>query len=263
MLDSPGVNELRLRFLDSPQPDLDLGIGVHALSVDGEGRLSAAGGGQRLLGLHRDRRGLWLTVEPGAHGVHLNGRPVRRLALVRAGDRLHAAGQALQLQGTIEAARAGSTGQPPAEAARLLLRGLGGLHHGRAYPLGRDLRIGGGDADIAIEGAPAPLAGVRAREGVVIAEALDRNAPLEVNGHQVASASLQPGDQLLVAGQRLLLEAPSARLASLRAAAPQPIEPAETPAGNQAHARAWRMPWLLLAAALLAAALAALLLFGG
>jgi hypothetical protein len=31
-----------------------------------------------------DRRGLWLRVPPGTPGVHLNARPIRRIALLRA-----------------------------------------------------------------------------------------------------------------------------------------------------------------------------------
>ena len=33
-----------------------------------------------------DRRGLWLRVPGGAPGVHLNARPVHRMAQLRAGD---------------------------------------------------------------------------------------------------------------------------------------------------------------------------------
>lgn len=262
MLDSPGVNDLRLRFLDSSLPDLDLGPGGHRLFADEHGQLSAAGG-QPVLALHRDRRGLWLTVEAAGHAVHLNGRPVRRIALLRAGDCLHVAGQALQLLGHIDSSAGGSAGQPPLEAARLLLRGLGGPHHGRAFPLARDVSIGGHAADIAIEGTPATLAWVRAREGLVIAEAAEAGASVQVNGHAAASASLQPGDQLLVGGQRLLLEAPSPRLTSLRMASPPPSRSEPPPQEHAERAPVRRLPWLLLAALLLAGALAALLLLGG
>jgi hypothetical protein len=33
-----------------------------------------------------DRRGIWLRVPPGTPGVHLNARPVRRMARLQVGD---------------------------------------------------------------------------------------------------------------------------------------------------------------------------------
>ena len=35
-----------------------------------------------------DRRGLWLRVPAGVQGVHLNARPIRRIALLRIGDQV-------------------------------------------------------------------------------------------------------------------------------------------------------------------------------
>src|SRR6476646_6860691 len=35
-----------------------------------------------------DRRGLWLRVPAGTPGVHLNARPIRRIAMLRVGDQV-------------------------------------------------------------------------------------------------------------------------------------------------------------------------------
>ena len=264
MLDSPGVNDLRLRFLDTALPDLALGPGTHPVHADAAGRPMPAGDGPVLLNLQRDRRGLWLLVEPAAQAVHLNGRPLRRIAQLRPGDRLHVAGHALQVLAKADAAPPGVfAGSPPASAARLVLRGLGGSQHGRAFPLADDLSVGGAGADIQLEGVAGStvLAQVRAREGQVLAQAVDADMPLLVNGQALAAASLQPGDQLLIGGQRLLLEAPAATLVPPLAAAPASTRipsVADLPA-----ARPRRVPWLLIAAILLGGALAGLLLLGG
>lgn len=258
------MNDLRLRFLDSPVPDLDLGTGVHRVHADAQGQLSAAGEGPAVLSVHRDRRGLWLTLGSAAHGVHLNGRPIRRLALLRAGDRLHVGSQAMQVCGDAAPAPVdASAGTPPAEAGRWLLRGLGGVHHGRAFTLDRDLAIGGDDAGIAIDGSAAALAVVRARDGQVLATATDPSVPLLVNGQTMTAAGLQPGDQLLVGGQRLLLETPSANLVPVRAPEPMAFPAPDQASEAQSRPAPRRIPWLLLAALLLAGALAALLLLGG
>ncbi|MGH8030587.1 MAG: FHA domain-containing protein, partial [Arenimonas sp.] len=35
-----------------------------------------------------DRRGLWMRIPSGTPGVHLNARPVKRLAMLRVGDQI-------------------------------------------------------------------------------------------------------------------------------------------------------------------------------
>ena len=44
-----------------------------------------------------DRRGLWLQVPAGARGVHINGRPVQRMAMLRAGDAVYVDGVELRV----------------------------------------------------------------------------------------------------------------------------------------------------------------------
>jgi pSer/pThr/pTyr-binding forkhead associated (FHA) protein len=212
-----------------------------------------------------DRRGLWLHVEDGARGVHVNGRPVQRLAMLRLGDVVFVEGGEVALIGTPQPA----VNHPavPAPDMRLVLRGLGGRHHGRSFTLERPRVIGrGGEADIRIDD---PLAAERhARleplgDAVLLRDLGSATGSL-VNGVQVRDALLRPGDQVVIGPHhRFVVEAPGR--ASEEAA---PARPAGEDAIGQVRDGAplapstRRLPWLLLAALLLAAVLSALLLFG-
>lgn len=265
MLDSATMNDLRLRFCDESQPDLAVGSGVHALGgVDGRlGPVDADA--PWLLQLCNDRRGVWLTVADGMHGVHVNGRPVQQVAMLRAGDRIHAGGSELLLL-------AASDHRPPVPQAasrdplgnlRLVLRGVGGPHHGRSLSLEQPRRIGSAaNADLRIEGAG--IATEHAVVEVANGQAVLRHAGADVlvNGHPVREAVLRNGDQIVFGMQhRFVLEAPP----------PAAVFPARAPAQADADApppepprRGWmqRVPWLLVTAVLLAGALSALLVFG-
>ncbi|HQW59053.1 MAG TPA: FHA domain-containing protein, partial [Thermomonas sp.] len=83
------MNELRLRFGDGDQPDLVLGSGVHALGRLPTGLGPVDAEQPWLLQLCNDRRGIWLTVADDLRGVHVNGRPVQHVAMLRAGDSIH------------------------------------------------------------------------------------------------------------------------------------------------------------------------------
>ena len=79
------MDELRVRFCDGDQPDLALGAGVHALGRSPTGLGPVADEAPWLLRLCNDRRGIWMTVAEGMRGVHVNGRPVLQVAMLRAG----------------------------------------------------------------------------------------------------------------------------------------------------------------------------------
>ena len=150
------MNELRLRFSDGDQPDLVLGAGVHALGrrPDGLGPVDAEQ--PWLLQLCNDRRGIWLTVADDLRGVHVNGRPVQHVAMLRAGDSIHVDGNELLLTAANDGralSPANSTARDSIGNLRLALRGIGGAHHGRSISLEQPRRIGrASDADIRIEG---------------------------------------------------------------------------------------------------------------
>src|SRR3546814_3910151 len=86
MLDCRRMENLKLRIADDVRSELPLGAGVHAV-----GPLEGRGGQLGLVDDAQaarvrfcvDRRGVWLAVADGARGVHVNGREVRRMAMLR------------------------------------------------------------------------------------------------------------------------------------------------------------------------------------
>lgn len=265
MLDSRRVNTLRLRFPDAALSDLVLEPGVHPVGRGEDGRLSPVARLDAVLQVCVDRRGVWLQVRDGVRGVHVNGRPVRRMALLRAGDVVFADGSELLL--VSEAPLESSVGGVGLPDARAVLRGVGGLNHGRCFTLDRTLAIGTArECEVRIEG---PAVGERQAllepdgAGVVLRETGSR-AACTVNGHAVREACLRPGDQIVIgAHHRFVLESssptPGRRIE--RDASEFIVEDEPQPA--VASSRSWRVPWLLVAAMLLSVALGLLLLYGG
>ena len=270
MLDSAAMNDLHLRFCDGSQPDLLLESGVHVLGRTPAGLGPVGADAPALLQLCNDRRGIWLTVADELRGVHVNGRPVQHVAMLRAGDSIHVDGNELLLT----AANDGRA-LPPAEGAprdpignlRLTLRGVGGNHHGRSISLERPRMIGRAtDADIRIDG-PAIVdhhAVVEAVNGQAVLR--ESGADVLVNGQRVRQAVLQAGDQIAFDVQhRFVVEGPPAAVAGpstsarLRDAFADDADAAPVPPRLTGLRR---MPWLLFAAILMAAALSGLLLFG-
>src|SRR5690349_1372304 len=205
-----------------------------------------------------DRRGFWLLVDEGVAGVHVNGRPVRRTAMLRAGDSVHVAGAAVLLAGpAVPPLPPGRDGDAEPDGRRIVLRAIGGRHHGRGFPLDHAREIGsGGDADIRLDPpVPARLARVAREQGRVVLRGID-GASSVVNGTEARDAELRPGDQVLFGGRdRFVLEVPSAAPAGddeVRATGGVVQASPEHPPR--------RLPWLLLAALLIAAVLSAVLL---
>lgn len=245
--------EITLRAPGTPIDALTLDDGLHAIGpAPGGGlrRVEGSGGDARVW-IRVDRCGTWLAVVDGVRGVHVNGRPVRRCALLRAGDSVHVDGSEIVLTAPVAAPVAGAAAKAPqagdAADPRLVLRGLGGRHHGRSYTLGQARSLG--SARIGWEG------------GRVLLRA-GGDETVSVNGVACREAVLRPGDQLAFAGgQRFVVEAPvaaAAIAAATAAAAAEPVEAGTADDGLRPTAR--RLPLLLIAALLLAAALSALLL---
>ena len=272
MLDCGRVETLRFRFADRSRDDLVLGPGVHAVGTGPDGPRLVGRAEDARLQVSVDGRGSWLQLREGASRVHVNGRPVRRMALLRAGDAVHIGGVELALAGP--APRPVRSSPDPGDAgARQVLRGLGGHHHGRCFALDRPLSLGSAaDSDIRIEGP-----GIHDRhlllwpQGAdVVLQVADEHVMCAVNGHPATEALLGPGDQVVVGnGQRFVVESPL-----VRALMPGPVvrtypasedgDAATTAAARPAGGSSWRhLPWVLLAAALIAGALALLLTWGG
>ena len=266
MLDCTAMNDLCLHFCDNTRADLPLDTGVLALGHSQAGLSPMAADGPWLLQLCNDRRGLWLHVAEGLRGVHVNGRPVLQLALLRAGDSIHVEGQELLLRASNDAAQpANDASRDAAGNLRLVLRGVGGPHHGRSLSLERPRRIGSAaNADLRIEGH-----GISAEHALVEmagSTPVLRNAAASVrlNGRPVQQAQLQPGDQLFFGVQHRFVVEGSNVLAADAACPQQSADLHADAPPTPPASRRWsaRVPWVLVAAVLLAAALSGLLVSG-
>ncbi|MBD3828478.1 MULTISPECIES: FHA domain-containing protein [Stenotrophomonas] len=264
------MQNLRVHFTHRQHPDQPLRPGVHRIvrHASGTVRLADDSPGTLLLAQFcLDDRGLWLQVATGIRGIHVNGRPVRRMALLRPGDAVYADGVEMVVQGECEAlaqapARSDEGGDDPR-----LLRGVGGQHHGRSFTLDRPRVIGSSvEADIVIDD-PA-FAEQHARlerhgERLLLRD-LGAGESTRVNGITVRHCWLQPGDQLVFDAQhRFVLEVPhDGRRRAVEAEEDEPLDaPADADVATT-RPRVQRWPWLLASAVLLAGAISGLLWFG-
>lgn len=270
MLNCRRVDALLLRFSNRERDDLVLCPGVHAIGQTADGQpCLVERADHALVQVCIDRRGTWLQLRDHAPSLHVNGRPVRRMAMLRAGDIVHIDGVALTLLGPEPLPMPTDMPDLSAIDRRAVLRGLGGLHHGRCYNLDHSREIGRlPTCDIRID-APG-FAERHARlephqDGVVLRDLGSSNGTM-VNGHLVRDALLRPGDQLAFGAQhRFVMESPLMG-AKPSAAVPHPdefeLESGDEPAPSAMTSSMRRLPWLLLAAMLLAAALTLLLVYG-
>jgi len=264
------VQNLLVHFTHRQHPDQPLRPGVQRIVRHASGSVRLGGDAVGTLLLAQfclDDRGLWLQVANGIRGIHVNGRPVRRMALLRAGDAVYADGVEMVVQGECEA-----LGQAPARSdegsdEQRLLRGLGGQHHGRSYTLDRPRLIGSSaEADIVIDDPAfaAQHARLELHGDRVLLRDLGAGESTRVNGLAVRHCWLQPGDQLVFDTQhRFVLEVPhdgrkriisedEDDLLDLPSPSTAPVKPP----------RVSRWPWLLASALLLAAVISGLLWFG-
>lgn len=258
------MDTLRLRF-DSAGTEHPLSVGVHGVGRARDGGGLAPVEESPIVNFCVDRRGVWLTVPEGTRGVHVNGRPVQRMAMLRVGDSVFVDGSGIRLVAASRPVQPeGGFGDSTGEAGdvRIVLRGVGGRYHGRSFTLERPRLVGRApEADIRID-EPAFAerhARVEMLRGDVVLRDLGSSDGSLVNGEPVRDAVLGPGDQIVFdAHHRFVLEAPAgaavAPAYSPDGAAPEPASP---------RGRGFmHLPWLVLAAAVLAGLLALLLLFG-
>lgn len=267
MLDCGRMEGLKLRFPQHHHPEMPLGAGVHAIGRIGDTVGLVGDDDAPSVRLFVDRRGVWMTVADGAHGIHVNGRPVKRMAMLRLGDAIYLDGVEMLLvssrpvEALPEALR-----HVPGEFqgdGRVVVRGVGGRHHGRSFTLesprlvGRseDAHIRIEDPDFADRHARIEMIGSR-----VVLRDLGSGDGSVVNGEPVRDALLSAGDQIVFdQHHRFVIEAPAAPgAAPARMQMDEPVVEPSPPPRRNLH-----LSWLLLAALLLAAAIAALLLLGG
>lgn len=268
VLDFRRVTGLKLRI---PEHDSELPLdeGVQAIGHDAGGLHAAAADSEAIARFCVDRRGVWLLVAEGAGGVHVNGRRVRRMAMLRPGDSIYLEGTQALLVGEGEPETPGSDlgdGANGEGDPRVVLRGVGGQHHGRSFTLERPRVVGRmAGADIRVDD-PAFAerhAQVLQVDGRIVLRDLGSEEGSLLNGRPVRDAVLHAGDQIAFDPQhRFVVEAPgrpvSRDAADLEREADELV--LEDPPAAPSSWRRW--PWLLLSALLIAAALAALLTWG-
>src|SRR5690606_35199422 len=138
VVDSRRMDAVKLRFPSRDTADRPLAMGVHALARTGDDEVEiveGAEGADADIRLCVDRRGVWLAVDGDAGGVHVNGRSIQRLAMLRVGDTIYVEGIEMRLVGE-------SPPQVPPPGLqgygletpdpRVVLRGVGGRYHGRS-----------------------------------------------------------------------------------------------------------------------------------
>src|SRR5690606_23279696 len=123
------MEAVRLRFADQDRNDRPLSIGVHGIGRRAPGIVDVVeGGDQSAVRLCVDRRGVWLNVDDGAAGVHVNGRAVRRMAMLRVGDAIYVDGAELRLVSSrpVQMPREPGAALPAEDAPnlRVVLRGV-------------------------------------------------------------------------------------------------------------------------------------------
>lgn len=265
MLDSGGVSALRIRLPESRRDVLLLEPGVHALTPAAIGMQNAAEPDAPLATVYVDSRGVWMQLRESLRGAYVNGRPIRHMAMLRAGDTLFLQGHEVVIAGREPEPAPSERPTPKRGSVRAVLRAVGGPLHGRCFSLAREVSIGAAaDCDVRIDDARVAARHVELvplARGIVATTGTNA-AGMNVNGHRVDTALLVPGDQLVLAGtHRFVIEAPRL-VAEPDPEPPNPARLAPAAAPRSAARSAWRIPWLLLAAVLLAAGLSALLLYG-
>ena len=224
-----------------------------------EVQLKAAGvlpGHVRLL---HDARGYVLEVADAAPAIHVNARQVRRRALLHAGDQISIGDAQLLLLGEHAPEPCPERATPDAALApgAMALRGVGGVRSGAVLMVAPTLELGADGLPLGRPGVDDACVRLFAVQGrpALLASGLEAAVRPRVNGHAVAGAWLQDGDQIAIGAQRYIVDAPAA--AALTAAAafiPHEAARPEDTAGPRREV--W---WLLLTAAVIALVLALLL----
>lgn len=269
------MTALKLRFPTPDEPELPLDIGVHGIGRGLHGGLAVTGEGEvPTVRFNVDRRGVWLSVGEGIEGVHVNGRQIRRMAMLRTGDAIFVDGLELRLVSAVPVAGRGAAediddgtfaASDDEPDPRIVMRGVGGRYHGRSFTLDRPRLVGRhAEADIRIDepGFTDRHARLERVGSLVRLTDLGSADGSIVNGEAVRDAVLQAGDQVVFdAHHRFVVEAPARPVHANgydRLPDPQPLIDDAAP-GKRGGLP---LPWLLLAAVVLAGLLAALLLFG-
>ena len=221
--------------------------------------LAASQAAPHHLRIQQDRRGWVLQVLPSADRIHVNARPVRERALLRAGDVVSVGDCRLLLRADEDPTR-----RPPLNVSEqgrctVALRAVAGPLSGRVLPLQDSLTFGP-HGDCPLELPQGDIVALRifwagGQLWLETTQSCERH-PLRVNGVAVQKLALQPGDQLGVAMHRFVVDGPGMEpepeIVMAEPLPPQLPEDAAGPSGE-----VW---WLIVTAAVLALGIALVLL---
>ena len=196
---------------------------------------------------------------PSAERIHVNARPVRERALLRAGDVVSVGDCRLLLRADVDPGLRPPLSVTAHERCTVALRAVAGPLSGRVLPLRDSLEFGlpGGCPLELPQGESAALR-IAWQDGELQLEQLQASGrhPLRVNGVPTQKLALQPSDQISIAMHRFVVDAPGMEPEppiAMPAASTQLLpEAAAGPAGE-----VW---WLIVTAAVLALGIALVLL---
>lgn len=272
---------MRFTFPNGEHPGVELTRGSLSIGSGADDTVCLGDAGLKpshaRIDLQPERRVCVLRLAPGAL-AYLNARPVRSLALLRAGDVVMLNRVRLCLQGAVVAGpAAGSesdTFEPRDGGPRVVLRGVAGVCFGRSYRFEPMLSIGRSErADISLD--EEGLAAIQLRLHWLgdrcLIQSDGAEPSFELNGQALSSAFMMPGDQLRVGSARFVLEAPGLRpgrrddphtpVKPMRAVSHADVPTPPPAAASVAAQSGFNFGWLILAAAAIAGALLVLFLY--
>lgn len=213
----------------------------------------------RHLRIRQDRRGWVLEVLPSADRIHVNARPVRERALLRAGDMVSVGECRMLLRDDEDPAARTPLSVPEEGRCTVALRAVAGPLSGRVMPVRETLDIGaGGSCPLELPQNDRASLRLRWHDSQLMLEIVQpsQRHPVRVNGVEVKQATLRPGDQIGLAMHRFVVDGPGMQ--------PEPelvmpeFFPGHLPEEDAGPAReVW---WLIVTAAVLALGIALVLL---
>ena len=212
---------MRISFPNKEQDDTLVGAGETRIGTAADNGITVAGTGvaPHHVRLRLSERGIELSVLDAQARTHVNTRPVRERAILRYGDMVSLGSVPFVLKPDHDADIRDDIPPPASQSspdavrhlpARVLLRGLSGMHFGKIVPVRGRLVVGSGDqADLRLDepGMTARHAAVEYIDGTIVLRNLDAGSTF-VNGVETSDAILQAGDQLCFGRDRFLVEAP-------------------------------------------------------
>jgi predicted component of type VI protein secretion system len=282
---------MRLKFPNGEHAEVAFSKGEVTFGSGADNRVSL--GQSQLSNQHAsiwlDRRGLWLRLNDPNAAAHVNARPVKRLASLRIGDQVLLGEVKIEIHPeplpAIDMSPAPASNDSEfndaqrAIASKAVIRQLSGLQHGRAVSLGQVRVLGralASDIVLTDNSVPDRWAQIELSNDKIVLRNFTTQ-PVLVNGVSVREAVLAPGDQLVFASTRFVLEAPGmlprgAEDASKPAQVShtQTMKAVQLPAVSEQEKQEAIAPpvknpgalwWLIAAAALVAVLITALMVF--